>query len=533
MPSILFAYFPIVLLVVLMSKKNSMAASRALPLCAFVAYLVVIFAWHYNLTWVNANVLSGLLTALTPISIIAGAIFLFKCMEVTGALNTIRARLNRVSQNPVAQLMIIGWAFAFLIEGASGFGTPAAIAAPILMSLGFPALRVAVFCLIMNSIPVSFGAVGTPIWFGLSVVDLSAQALSEISVKAAVINTVAAPFVVFAGLAFVVRPLNLLWKNALFVVLSVLSCTLPYLLLSMVSTEFPSLIGGAIGLFITLVLAHYNVGLHCVEMSTTQHPNSESGELSLIKAGFPLWGTVVMLIITRIHQFGIKGILQATSPSADLSLGYLGQFSVSASLVLSLKGIFHTAANWQHSLLYVPSILPFLVMGLATLWLYRVKEAGKVFADTAVRMKQPVLALFGALVFVNIMMLSNNTDNNSVSAVEQIGKHLASLTGSKWDFFAAFLGALGSFFSGSATISNLTFAAIQASIASQLGLSVTTILAMQSVGAAMGNMVCINNIVAVTSILALNKQDGEILTKTVWVMLLYGTIAGVSGVLFF
>ena len=85
-----------------------------------------------------------------------------KLMQVSGAENVVRSWLENISPNPVAQLMIIGWAFAFTIEGASGFGTPAAIAAPILVGLGFPAMRVALLTLVMNSVPVSFGAVGTP-----------------------------------------------------------------------------------------------------------------------------------------------------------------------------------------------------------------------------------------------------------------------------------------------------------------------------------------------------------------------------------
>ena len=87
-------------------------------------------------------------------------------MEKTGAMNVLRRWLGNISPNPVAQLMIIGWAFAFMIEGASGFGTPAAIAAPLLVGLGFKPLQVAILTLIMNSVPVSFGAVGTPTWFG-------------------------------------------------------------------------------------------------------------------------------------------------------------------------------------------------------------------------------------------------------------------------------------------------------------------------------------------------------------------------------
>ena len=83
-----------------------------------------------------------------------------------------RKWLGNINPNPVAQLMIIGWAFAFMIEGASGFGTPAAIAAPILMGLGFNPLKVAMLALVMNSVPVSFGAVGTPTWFGFWTVKI-------------------------------------------------------------------------------------------------------------------------------------------------------------------------------------------------------------------------------------------------------------------------------------------------------------------------------------------------------------------------
>jgi lactate permease len=95
---------------------------------------------------------------------------------------------------------------------------------------------------------------------------------------------------------------------------------------------------------------------------------------------------------------------------------------------------------------------------------------------------------------------------------------------------ASLLGALGTFFSGSNTISNLTFGAIQDSIAGNLGLNRTTILALQSVGGAMGNMICINNIVAVASVLALNNMEGYILKRTVRVLLVYAVIAAIVAV---
>lgn len=528
MMNLAFSYLPLILLITLMVKKNPMPSSKALPLSAVVAYMVVLLVFKQDARLVNANVISGALLALTPLSIIAGAIFLFKCMEITGALAILRKALDGVSANPVAQLMIVGWAFMFLIEGASGFGTPAAIAAPILYSLGFPALRVALFCLVLNTIPVTFGAMGTPVWFGLSLLELPQQSVLEIAQQAALINTIAAPIIVILALRLVVSDTADIKKNLLFILLSTCACTLPFLGLSYFGVEFPSLLGGLIGLIITLLLAKYKIGIEATIQPAanrpvaTEYPPEQTPENTvplkmLIKAAFPLWGTVLLLVLTRLPELGLKALLQATEPALHISLGFLGTFHISTSLVASLTSILDTAVTWKHSVLYIPSIIPFAVTGSATLWLFRhssdsnsLKTASQ---QTLERMRTPLFAMLGALVFVNMMMLGDSSGQNS-AAVAQIGHHLAQITGANWTFFAPLLGALGSFFSGSATISNLTFAGIQTTIAEQLSLPLTTILALQSVGAAMGNMVCINNIVAVTAILGLQNRDGDILKST-------------------
>lgn len=521
-----FAYFPIILLIYLMTKKNSMPSYKALPLTALVVYLVVLFVFEQNVRHVHAVVIEGLLLAWTPITIIAGAILLFRTMEATGALDTIKQWLNAVSRNAIAQLMIVGWSFQFLIEGASGFGTPAAIAAPVLVGLGFTPVRVAIFCLILNSVPVSFGAVGTPTWFGLSVVDLSAAEITRIGIMTSVLNSMAALPVVLIALLFITTKENIK-RNLGFIVLSVLSCVLPYMAIATISYEFPALLGGLLGLILSIVFAKLGVGLEKIDNESPSSCAPKSISVSqLVKASFPLWGAVLLLIITRVPQFGIKPLLQLVEPSLALSLGDVGTVSISAALVLSLQNILGTAETWNHSLLYVPSIIPFVLISLVTFLLFpqgSFKEVGKA---TVKQMKFPVFALLGALVFVNLMMMGEQS-----SVVTLIGKNLANITGENWAFFSPFLGALGSFFSGSATISNLTFGAIQNSIASDLSLDAGLILAMQSAGAAMGNMVCINNIVAVASVLALGDQEGYILKRTVWAMLAYGLVVGLVGVL--
>ena len=509
-----------------------MASGKALPLCAVVAYVLVMFTGQSSLSLVNANVISGLLLALTPLAIIGGAVFLFKSMEVTGALDTLKGALNGVSTNPVAQLMMVGWSFAFLIEGASGFGTPAAIAAPILCGLGFSPLRVALFCLVLNTIPVTFGAMGTPVWFGLSLLSLPQDVLMSSARYAAIINTLIAPVIVFVALRLVVPDWRHILQNSVFVLLSTCACTIPYVALSFYGVEFPSLLGGFIGLLITLVLAKFGVGLSRQFTNESLPATQQQGDApslgTLVKAAFPLWGTVVLLVLTRLPELGLKALLQATEPSVSISLGFLGQLTMSASLVVTLSGILDTATQWRFSTLYVPSILPFVLVAMASVYSFGAgqfaERCASITTQTASRMKNPLFALLGALVFVNMMMLGGEQ-----SAVARIGLHLAGIAGNQWAFFAPVLGALGSFFSGSATISNLTFGGIQYTIAEQLSLPLAVTLALQSVGAAMGNMVCINNIVAVTAILGLHNHDGVILKRTALVLLVYAILAGMLG----
>lgn len=519
--------FPIVLLIYLMTKKRSMPSYYALPLVAVLLYLIKLFYFQLDSTLVNATVVNGLLTAWTPILIIWGAVFLFRTMEHTGAMDTIRSWLNEVTTNQVAQLMIIGWAFAFLIEGASGFGTPAAIAAPILVGLGFPAVRVAILCLIMNSVPVSFGAVGTPTWFGLGQLGLSQADLLEIGSRTALIHAVAALVIPVIALVFVLS-FKEVKKNLVFVYLSILSCVVPYLVLARFDYEFPSVVGGGIGLVLSVLLARWGVGL--ARDGKTARQNGSVPLPTLVRAAFPLWGTVALLLVTRIKQLGIKPLLVAAQPAWEAPIGHLGTFSVSSSLVVSFSHIFGTPSSWKFQVLYIPALIPFFIIAGITFFLFKAdnRTMKKVAAESYRQMKKPIAALLGALVFVKLLMVGGQNASTML-----IGKALADAAGQQWRFFASYLGALGAFFSGSNTVSNLTFGGIQVGIAKTSGLNVNSILAAQSVGGAMGNMTCINNIVAVCSVLGISAEEGFILKRTVIPMVLYGVIAAVAGALLF
>ncbi len=517
---------PLVILIYMMTKKRSVSSNIALPVAALLVYAnhLLYFATDPNV--VNATVIKGLLAAWTPITIIWGAVLLIKTMEYSGSWDIVRDWLYGISSNRVAQLMVIGWAFAFMIEGASGFGTPAAVAAPILVALGFEPLSAALLLLVMNSVPVSFGAVGAPTWFGMGRLGLSHEQLLEVGFHAALIHSVAALIIPVMGLLFVLS-----WKevarNLIFVYLSILSCVVPYALLARINYEFPALVGGAIGFALSILLARKGIGLtFATNEPTSAHERRDFGYSTLLRAFFPIIGTILLLVVTRIPELRLRGLLQLQRPALEFGLGSFGEFAVSAALVLKLENILETQVTWTYDTLFVPAIIPFGVIWVLSIPFFRLRAStvSKMLSDSLQQMKNPIVTLSGALVMVELMMAGGERAQTMI-----IGKTFAEFSGPAWQYVASFLGALGSFFSGSATVSNLTFSGIQYAVAHTTGLDETIVLSLQSVGGAMGNMVCINNIIAVCSILGIFNQEGTILKRTIVPMIVYGFIAGIVG----
>lgn len=570
---------PIALLIVLMvsppiprlgraGRWLPLPAHLALPAVALLAYGLQLFFFTPGSesgqpnppTLVHAAAIDGVLSALTPLAIVFGAVLLFKTMEKSGAMGVLSggaARLRGLTTappDPVAQLLLVGWAFSFLIEGLSGFGTPAALAAPVLVGLGFPALRVAAMCLVMNSVPVSFGAVGTPTWFGLGGLGLTAGELGEIGWRTALVHAAAAPVIVLLALRIVVpwKGEGGVWARRWFVLLAVAASVGPYLLAARFSVEFPSIVGGLTGLIGAAMLARWRVGLPSAGVGAgvgaaspeVEEPRAAADSMSWARAATPLAATVLLLAVTRIDALGIRGLLISDAGAMNVTLGPLGTAWMSPALVVGLRDILGTGTAWTMPLLYVPFILPFVAVSLAAIPLLRMNRAAvrAAWSETARRLTRPAVALVGALVLVKMMMLGGVGGDDAPAMV--MGRAMADAAGQSWPYFASLLGALGSFFSGSNTVSNLTFGPIQAAVAGELGLDRATVLAMQSAGGAMGNMVCIHNIVAVAAVLGLaeerssearvgDKKEGvaAVLRLTIGPMLVYAAIAaGVAGV---
>lgn len=342
----------------------------------------------------------------------------------------------------------------------------------------------------------------------------------EIGSITALIHSIAAFIIPVMALRLIVS-----WKeirqNIVFIYISIFACVIPYFIIAQFNYEFPSLVAGAIGLLVSVWVANMGIGLAKSE-NHLDGDKATFGEVA--KALLPTGLLIFILVITRIQQLPLKAMLNDATAWIVSSLGF-ANFEISQGLIFALKNILGTNVATSYKLLYVPALIPFVVTVLICLPIFSVsgKNTQEIFGTSFKQVKKPFLALLGAIVMVKLMLIGGVD-----SMVQIIGKNFAEFTGQSWTLFASFLGAIGAFFSGSNTVSNLTFGTVQYATAQQVGLSVTLILALQSVGGAMGNMVCINNIVAVCSVTGIEKQEGNIIKKTAVPMFVYGVIAAIS-----
>ncbi|MHC4808148.1 MAG: L-lactate permease, partial [Planctomycetota bacterium] len=162
----LLAFIPILTILILMVGMR-WPATKAMPVSWILAVILALLIWKTPLNWVAASSINGVFLALQILIIVFGALVLLFTLKASGALRAISNGFTNISEDRRVQAILIAWLFGAFIEGSAGFGTPAALMAPLLLSLGFPALAAVMVSLIANSTPVSFGAVGTPTWGGV------------------------------------------------------------------------------------------------------------------------------------------------------------------------------------------------------------------------------------------------------------------------------------------------------------------------------------------------------------------------------
>ena len=273
------AFLPILLAGVMLVGLR-WSAKRTMPLVYLLTVVVAITLWEIPSIRVMASTIEGFFITFNILYIIFGAILLLNTLKYSGAISVIRDGFSDISTDRRVQLVIIIWLFGSFIEGAAGFGTPAAITAPLLVALGFPAAAAVMLGMMVQSTPVTFGAVGTPILVGVRgglenpdlTGSLTAQGLNFsdylliITSNIAVIHFLVGTIMPLFMSAMMTRffGTNKSWKDGLaiwpFALMGGFAFTVPYLLTGIfLGPEFPSLLGALIGLSIITYVAKRGV----------------------------------------------------------------------------------------------------------------------------------------------------------------------------------------------------------------------------------------------------------------------------------
>jgi lactate permease len=543
-------------------------ARRVMPLVYFLTIGIGLLLWEMPFDVVAASTIQGLFITFDILLIVFGAILLLAVLKQSGAIPVIRQMFVDISPDRRIQVIIIAWLFGSFLEGASGFGTPAAIVAPLLVALGFPAMGAVMIGLMVQSTAVTFGAVGTPVIIGvtggLESPDLAAR-LAEadltfndyrlrITAQAAIIHGIVGTLMPSFMVIMMTRYFgeNRSWTEGLsilpFSLFSGVAFTIPYALTGvLLGPEFPSLLGALVGLAIVISAAQRGF---LVPKDTWDFPPqrtwpeewlgtiggaektaSENAELAqdvpqlevpveetsparpmpIWLAWLPYGLLAVGLVLTRLTELGIGAWLQD-------------------ALRIEWEAIFDTQVSASTTPLYLPAGVLILVVFL-TIGLHRMRanQVQAAFSEASGILLSAGFVLLFAVPMVRVYINSGFNDADLSSMPIAMAEWAAENVGSVWPLLAPTIGALGAFIAGSNTISNLMFSLFQFSIADELSISGSMVVALQAVGAAAGNMIAIHNIVAAAATVGLLGREGALLRKTIIPLVYYVLASGLLG----
>ncbi len=530
-------------------------ASRAMPIAYAVAFALAWLVWQVPLGKILAASVRGLIIAATLIFIIFGAILLLNTLRQSGAMHAIREGFSDISPDRRVQVIIIAWLFGSFIEGSAGFGTPAAVAVPLMVGLGFPAMAAVVAGMIIQSTPVSFGAMGTPILVGINTGlsgDPQVEAyflergfagwdefLAFIATRVAILHALAGTFVPLLVTAVMTRFFGpersfaagfKVWKFALF---AALAMTIPYVAVAVAfGPEFPSMFGGLIGLAIVVTAArkgflvprqedYWDFGERETWEEEWTGSAQDRGEapdpdqrMNLLKAWSPYLFVAGLLVLTRLPQVGLEPFLRAAHPLVTWSWPEIFGSDISASF----------QPLWSPGTIFiVVSLLTILLHGM------RPQQYGAALGGSL----RTLLPASAALVFtVPMVQVFINTSGGAAEYEQMpiaLAEGVANLAGSAWPFFATFIGGLGAFVAGSNTVSNMMFSLFQFGVGERILVDPTWIVALQAVGGASGNIICVHNVVAASAVVGLVGKEGAVIRKTLLPFLYYALITGALG----
>src|SRR5699024_8200235 len=473
--------------------------ARTSMLLAFISVLVLaISVWKVPMNKIVGASFIGIETAFHILYVVFGALLLLNTLKESGALGVIRNSIADVTQDRRIQVIIILWIFGAFLEGAAGYGSTGAVIGSMLVGLGFPAMAAALMVMIFQSTSVTFGAAGAPISIGISaglgdgkLEDVNSalhvsswdQFLLEMTGKVAlihgVVGTLIPLFMVVLLCGFFGERKSFkegfgAWKFAIF---GGLCLTIPYVLSAFfLGPQFPSLLGCLRGI-IPAVLATKKgwcmpkdtvwvfgekSGWNKDWIGTMEIESEKFATFSILKSWLPYILMATLLFITNAAFLPFSSWLEKSN--------------------IEINNIFGSGLSTDLGLLTSPGAV-FLLVSILTFWIHDMKWSSykKALKNSLKTIGTAAASLIFAVPMVQVFLHSDGGAAGFESMPTTIAMGLTFISGNLWAFIAPAIGAMGAFLAGSNVFSNLMFSQFQLKMALNSSLSLSWIVALQSV----------------------------------------------------
>jgi len=522
--------------------KGHVAAAVTLAL----ALAVAIFAYGMPVPQALAAAGFGFAYGLWPIAwIIISAVFLYKVVERSGQLEIIRASVVSITDDQRLQMLLIGFSFGAFLEGAAGFGAPVAITSALLVGLGFNPLYAAGLCLIANTAPVAFGAMGIPIIVAGQVTGLDAMNIGAMAGRQLPLLSLLVPF----WLVFMMdgkRGIKETWPAAL--VAGGSFAVTQYVTSNYIGPELPDITSALVSLgaltgFLKVwqpasvkagARSTISMGGGTAAMSPFggasaggAQPRSRSkspySTAQTVRAWAPFGLLTAVVTVWSLPQFkalfAAKGALAGTV--LKFHVPYLDMMVIKMTPIVAAPKAYEAVFKLDLVSAVGTAILVSTLLSMVLLR-FSLGNGWRALRDTVLELRRPVLSIGLVLAFA---FVANYSGMSSTLALVLAG------TGAAFPFFSPFLGWLGVFLTGSDTSSNALFCSLQNTTAHQVGVSDTLLVAANTTGGVTGKMISPQSIAVACAATGLVGRESELFRFTLKHSLLFAAIVGLMTVL--
>ncbi|ADY24433.1 L-lactate permease [Bacillus paranthracis] len=487
--------------------------------------LVALFAYKMPFTMAMAATGYGFLYGLWPIAwIIIMSVFLYKISVKTGQFDVIRASVLSITNDHRLLVILIGFSFGAFLEGAAGFGAPVAITAALLAGLGLNPLYAAGLCLIANTAPVAFGAMGIPITVAGQVTGIDPHKIGQMAGHQLPFLSLFVPFfIVFLmdGLKGVRQTWPaLLVAGSSFAITQFITATFLGPELPDITSALVSLVSLALFLKVWQPKEIYQSGQANREAAATTAASMPKLTLGkVVKAWSPFIVLTVMVVIWSQSFF--KALF---APGGALeSLVFKFEIPGLHNLVMKAEPIVNKPTPYEAILkldvlsatgtaILIACIISIFILKMSA------KDAVATFKETLNELKMPILSIGFVLGFA---FIANYSGLSSTLALALAG------TGGLFPFFSPFLGWIGVFLTGSDTSANALFSNLQAITAQQVGVSEVLLVAANTTGGVTGKMISPQSIAIACAAVGLAGKESDLFRFTVKHSLFFVIIVGI------